>query len=256
MTPPQNTLNSFRNNLLLLLVLLGWPLGAEIIPSSNRIDWATYTAARVLPKRTNSGSWSIYTNLTSSATASTINSAIHNCPTGQVVKLGAGTYTLGGQVKFDWDDDNKCLRGTTNASGVPTTVLIGSGGGGGGMIDFGGDSGESSTTISSGATRDSTNIVVASAMGIAVGNIICIAQTNEPGLAWCHACAISEKTMTETKLVTAINGTTITFWPPMFYTLGYNPVVLRWSDITVNSGLEDVAVHPAGGDSSVSMVYF
>src|SRR2546422_6434693 len=100
-----------RKQLLLFsLILLCLPaysygqLWSGVLDPLRAIDW-TQAGAGTIPNRT-----TICSTLTSSATAAQINSAIAACPSGQVVSLGAGTYSISGQIFFN-NKSNVTLRG-------------------------------------------------------------------------------------------------------------------------------------------------
>src|SRR6185295_4204027 len=81
----------------LLPFLLCLPcLATEIIPSNWKPDWQDpvirYSGLR------DSNSWTVYTNLPSSTTVAGINSAIANCPAGQMIRLSNGTFTVDSQI--------------------------------------------------------------------------------------------------------------------------------------------------------------
>src|SRR5579864_3109364 len=60
-----------------------------IIAPSRAIDWSTAGVTGGIPNRT-----TICASLTSTASATTIQSALNTCPSGQVVSLAAGNYSL------------------------------------------------------------------------------------------------------------------------------------------------------------------
>ena len=91
-----------------------------IISSSRAIDWSKAGVIGGIPNRT-----TICATLNPGATASQINSAIAACPSGQVVKLNAGTYSLSGGIVFN-NKSNVTLRG----AGPDQTILAFSAGGG------------------------------------------------------------------------------------------------------------------------------
>src|SRR5438105_2886663 len=89
-----------------------------IIAPSRAIDWTQAGVVGGIPNRT-----TICSTLSPGATASQINTAIANCPSGQVVKLNAGTYTLTSGIVFN-NKSNVTLRG----AGPDQTFLLFSGG--------------------------------------------------------------------------------------------------------------------------------
>src|SRR6266576_4827061 len=84
-----------------------------ILSPSRAIDWSG-AGAGVIPNRTG-----VCTTLSPGATAGQINSAIANCPSGQVVFLNAGTYNLSGGIVFN-NKSNVTLRG----AGPDQTFLV------------------------------------------------------------------------------------------------------------------------------------
>src|SRR5216683_2308790 len=84
-----------------------------ILSPSRAIDWSG-AGAGVIPNRT-----SVCTTLSPGATAGQINSAIANCPSGQVVFLNGGTYNLSGGIVFN-NKSNVTLRG----AGPDQTFLV------------------------------------------------------------------------------------------------------------------------------------
>jgi pectin methylesterase-like acyl-CoA thioesterase len=109
-----------RRSVLVLCVgaLLGVSPGAQaqqnIVAGSRAIDWSTAGVTGGIPNRT-----TICATLNPGATAAQINSAISSCPAGQVVKLNAGTYNIGG-VDFGGGKSNVTLRG----AGADQTFLV------------------------------------------------------------------------------------------------------------------------------------
>ena len=100
-----------------------------ILDPSRAIDWSQAGVTAGIPDRT-----TICATLNPGATAAQINSAIANCPSGQVVKLNAGTYNLISGISMK---SNVTLRG----SGADVTKLnfsgLSGGIGGGGTFAIG-----------------------------------------------------------------------------------------------------------------------
>src|SRR5438093_13752177 len=84
-----------------------------IIDPSRRVDWTNAGISGGIPNRATNCA-----TLSSSATSTQINSAIQNCPSGQVVFLNAGTYNLSGMIDFG-RKSNVTLRG----AGPDKTIL-------------------------------------------------------------------------------------------------------------------------------------
>lgn len=86
---------------------------SSILDPSRAIDWSNVGIPGGIPVRN-----TICSTLTSSATSTTINAAIAACPSGEVVYLGAGTYTLSAGITFI-GTSNVTLRG----AGPTQTIL-------------------------------------------------------------------------------------------------------------------------------------
>lgn len=148
--------------LVTILAITTTTRAADIIPSTNRIDW-TLTAGVEggIPFRT-----TIYTTLSSTVTVSQLNGHIAACPSNQVVKLDAGTYTLSGDLV---PKTGVTLRG----SGAATLLVMTD------QIDVGTSLGRANINISSGYTSGSTNITLASSpTDLGPGNTIIINEAN------------------------------------------------------------------------------
>ncbi len=143
---------------------------AEIIAPARRVTWQDNVgvAGGIRIRST------VYTSLASGATAAQINTAIANCPSNQVVKLGPGTFNLNAMVSIK---TGVTLRG----SGVSNTIITGNSGLGH-LISMSQNAGyaiESQTdsrTIVAGATKDSTSLTTSTAHGLKAGDYILIDQ--------------------------------------------------------------------------------
>jgi len=107
-----------RLGLVFLLVFVSLPqyAGAQqtIVAASRSVDWRNVGIAGGIPNRT-----TLCATLNPGATAAQINSAIASCPSGQVVKLNAGTYNLSDGIVFN-GVSNVTLRG----AGADQTFLV------------------------------------------------------------------------------------------------------------------------------------
>jgi hypothetical protein len=137
------------------------------LPAERTYDWGTYCGVPGgIPDRT-----TIYTTLTSSATASQINAAIAACPSGQVVYLAAGTYSLG-QITFA-TKTGVTLRG----AGAGQTILNLTGRIANTQTYFGTET--SAVAVSAGYEKGSTAITVSSSATFAEGSLLAISE--DPG---------------------------------------------------------------------------
>jgi len=251
-----------------------------IIDKSRAINWTNVNPGVVggIPNRS-----TICTTLNSGATAAQINSAISSCPTGQVVKLNAGTYNLSTGIIFN-GKSNVTLRG----DGPDKTFITGSGtnscDGHGAMICVFGYSGcEDCTTTTrswtSGYAQGSTIITLNSTASMSVGMILALSQANDssdPGGIWvndtvgvgsieggCGPSVGAHKGYCQTQLVqvTAINGNNVTISPGVYETnirAGQTPRV--WftgtsaSTPSTGVGIEDLSLDniSAGAYSIIS----
>lgn len=258
-------------------------LGAAIIPADRRPLWTGNVGVRGgIP---DSSAMTVYTNLGTSATYLTISNAIANCPSNQVVQLTNGTYNLTGSIIMQ--KDGVVLRG------VGTNTILDFNGGG----DIGIAAGENNGTYqhiplnivasqpgepdpadtptvsvnwTAGYSTGTSNITVASAAGLSVGNFVGLDQLNDNLLASsaggegpCDTCGRLRGTRSQFQwaVITAINGTTITIDPPLFmgnYASGLDPE-LWFADATWlrRSGVENLTIDGlhSGGLNPYSAMY-
>ncbi len=160
-----------------------YPLtGGDILPAERRIDWSHSGIPGGIPERTlvcatiNSA---VYGNGSTDATAA-IQSALDNCPDSQVVYLPAGTYMISSTIHLN---DYDTLRG----AGPEVTILKPSVDYLRSMVDMRGSiyyqvSSLHKTHPVLQAVKDSKMITLASAAGIAPGDILLINQLNDTPL--------------------------------------------------------------------------
>lgn len=231
---------------------------AEIIPGSRRINWNPGIPGGI-PSRT-----TIYTTIDSATygngttdATSGIQTAINNCPVGQVVYLSSGTYKVSGSISVK---KGIVLRGAGRGS---TVINLG----GTGSFTMTGSSGTSfNQTISSGYTKGSTSLMLASTSGLSVGDYVAVTETKDPtgavqgwpvddkGCSWCGNNS-GDYLMTQIVKVTAINSNTITIEKPLYvtYSSSLTPRVMNAignANTLVNAGFEDFTIN-AGGTSWV-----
>ena len=220
----------------------------------------------------------IYTNLTSTASAAQINTAILACPTNQVVFLNAGTYTLSDTLTLT---SYMTLRGATNSTGVPTTILNFSNFGHWAVVNFGNivypvqattDVPPFTNSITSTILPGMTNITLASSpTGLITNQILVIDQVADETNTFDYGpspnspsetphdnpyCRGGTRAYTQFVKVTGIVGNTIYFWPPIYGTYWTNtlgPGVYYWTDAgnTVRwSGIENITLNRTANSSS------
>jgi hypothetical protein len=246
-------------------------VAADALPLINRIDWTKAGVEGGIPHRT-----TIYQTLSPGASSSQIQSAINSCPANQVVFLSAGTYNLSGAIKVN--RDNVTIRGATNSAGEPTTILnFSSSASGWGLFDFSkigylADNNwpvttrDVTSTLSKGAT---TATLSSTPTGLQVGQILVFDQTEDgvkvnvmdstEGGNWGRG---NRYYMQFTK-VTAINGSTVTFTPPIYgeYWSASQSPQCYWfgngtSGFVVGSGVEDLKVNRTANGGGSHNVHF
>ncbi|MGO8927555.1 MAG: PKD domain-containing protein [Limisphaerales bacterium] len=233
--------------LLALTVLLAQRGVSEIIPSDRQVVWqGNVGIPGGVPNRT-----TIYTNLTTGASMSAIQTALNNCPSNQVVYLSAGTYTISGMLTIP---SGVTLRG----AGMTNTILNMTGTNSQTAVSFGnyvsGDNG-TSHDISSGYTQGSTNIILNNNTGISVGTMLEIDETNDTSIpvtivggegdcTWASRNS-GTRALGQIVEVTNVNGTTISFQPPLFFTYksALAPQALSFTVGCQWAGLENLTLY-------------
>jgi len=235
---------------------------ADPLASDHRIDWSYAGVPGGIPYRTQ-----IYQSFSPGATAAQINSAISSCPSNQVVFLNAGSYSLDSQLVIR--KNGVTLRGATNSSGAPATILnFSSGASGDGLIDIPGSypannwSSVPFASVNSGYTPGSTTLNLASApSGLQVGWIIVMDQINDENLVRNTTSAQgsgvwggrnNNRGYSQFFRVKAINGSSVTVEPPVYgsyWNASLSPQIYWWGASTIRSGIEDLQVNrvPGGG---------
>lgn len=153
--------------LTLILWLLPVLAGADLVPSTNRIDWSIYSGVEGgIPHRT-----TIWTNLPAGASRATIQAALNNADSNSVVQLTNGTYDLAGGDLYI--PSGKTLRGVGSntlirgTAGFRTSVIMFS------VNPFSLCTLLTNCPLLSGYTKGSSNLVLASpTSGLLVGTII------------------------------------------------------------------------------------
>lgn len=205
-----------------ILALIFPAIAAAQIPADRLTAWAPGVPGGV-PNRT--------TVCATVAPGGNIASAIASCPSGQVVQLQAGTYTLGSGLQIT---KGITLRGA--GAGVTTlkrsgswsepTIRLGTGSGFGSSLNFAAD-----------GAKESTTATLASVAGLKVGQLVLIDKTNDktstltfnapdcgqdcmgwfsrPALAGNQATGPIGRQLATVNKVAAINGNVVTFAAPL-----------------------------------------
>ncbi|MFT3781783.1 MAG: right-handed parallel beta-helix repeat-containing protein [Nibricoccus sp.] len=223
-----------------------------LIPSDNA--WTNAGVSGGIPNRTN-----IYQTLTNGSTIDQIQTAINNCPSGQVVKLGPGTYVM-------------TTAGLTMRSGVTlrgsgtTTILQYNGTADFQMLGGPGGGPGNKFAITSSVTRGSTTFTSASLTGVTAGTYVAISHTNP---VWVTARSYGNNaaiatwlannnptaTMVQIVKVTGVSGSTVTFTPAIYLDMPNSP---QYQVIAMATGIgvEDLVLEKtqsAGGGSTLGM---
>ena len=234
-------MKSFRFLLTTYILALpaAWSQVANIIPAAERIDWTVGTNVGVrggIPtNRTQYGS-----TIAAGASSATINAALVACPTNQYVLLGPGDFTITTALSVP---SNVTLKG----SGVGVTRLHSTTGT---MVSMGNgtDWGGGDINITAGYTKGSTNITLASSLGLPVGDVIDITQDNE---SWVWLAAQDSGAVNCINSVHRVeagsSGTSVNIWPPLAYgSTGHNPKIKKQSYSVTHRpamGLEDISFY-------------
>ena len=219
---------------------------STIIPADRRIDWTYCGIPGGIPNRT-----TIYTTLNPGATAAQINSAIAACPSGQVVYLAAGTYTLTGMIDLD-DTYGVTVRGAGAGQTIINSSVTGN------IITTHETGFFSPLGIASGYTKGSTSIVMSDTpTDFMIGHLMKVYQDDDTTLVM--AKTGPGKNLNTIHRITNKVGNTLTFTPPLPYTLtaGLNPTATTMPAIRATlTGIENLTLNSTGGscDRIINMV--
>jgi hypothetical protein len=247
---------------LLIPSIAGAQSWSGIIPANHGgIDWTAVGIPGGIPSRNTicaTLNASTFNNGATDAT-SAINSAISTCPSGQVVKLSAGTFKILGHVNLL---SNVTLRG----SGPKVTILnlLGTSVFGTGInIGSFGDTPvfSSAVNITSGANiAGATSFTVSSTSGMAVGRYLVISElnattlsgvnyvanqsTDNPVCTWCDNGQTPNATRVRGQIVeiTAISGLTVSFTPGLYTSYTLTPTAVPYAAAVKMAGVEDLQV--------------
>jgi|SRR2546425_534089 len=245
-----------------------------ILSPSRATDWSSAGVLGGIPKRT-----TICATIAPYAgSAATINNAIAACPSGQVVQLQTGTFSLSTGLVFA--KSNVTLRGagagstkliingTTSGCSLfyNSAIRMCAGSGNIGTTAGGGPGPDHSATWTAGYAQGTTVITLSSTTGLAVGSTIFLDQLNDasdgyPATGDIFMCdgaqpcsweggnsfARDSRVQTEPHAITAINGSNVTISPGIMapnFRASQSPGAW-WGNSSVviqNSGIEDMTV--------------
>lgn len=230
----------------------------DIIPPDRRVTWeGNVGVPGGIPNR------SVSSTLSAGASFSAIQSALNGAPANTAVLLPAGTYNLGGTLVIP---SNVTLRGAG-----PGTVLNCTSGGNAqvyfGVIDDRYEHQNNAyTSITSGATKGSTSIKVASASGMKVGDGLIIDQIddgvevsdlgNEGSQGACGVRHGQKRHQSQIAEITAISGTTVTLAQPLFVDYVRSPEAVPFAFTGKYAGLEDLKISMQSGAAPRNLVMY
>jgi PKD repeat protein len=191
-----------------------------ILPADRQFQWQGNVGVEGgIP---NSSNMVVYTTVPAGASVATINSAIAACPSNQVVQLAAGTYNLSGIISMN---TGVVLRGAGMSNSILTFT---SGGIYAGTLAFYNAvrsaqySGGGSANWTAGYAQGTSNLTFSTTSpGLTVGNIVYLDQANDTfyvnnvGYEGSVGGVRGNNVMCQFTKVTAVNGNTVTIWPPI-----------------------------------------
>jgi hypothetical protein len=233
------------------------------IPSARAITWANKTGLDLIGGVDTTG-WTVTipSGLHADGTtndATIINNAITAASANTVISIPAGTYLITSNIALK---SNVVLRG----AGAPYPWLPG-GTGGTYFINTGTTSGHftlgsskptfgTAVNISSGYTKGSTTLTLASASGLSTNDIISIYQDNDTalvnvgGCSWCgDDTSGGAHAMQQFARITNVSGNDVTIDPPLYmdYSASKDPEIKKVTYAVKNAGLENFKFYNVGG---------
>ncbi len=220
------------------------------LPADRSVVWQGNAGVQGdIPSRT-----TIYTTLSPSGgdDTSAVQTAINNCPSGQVVKLNAGTFKVSSAIQLK---SGVTLRG----AGMGSTTIQGQSGMSSGFVLGVGTSSSLGTSInlSSTASKGSTTITTSTPHGWSVGTILLIDQLNNPTgdppvtnigdngtCTWCGRGNGTRSMGQMAKVIAVPNSQTATLDVPLYWTydISLTPQATAVSSPVANAGVEDLTV--------------
>jgi hypothetical protein len=245
----------------LLISLNGFASVSEAIyslPANRSIQWqGNVGVLNDIPTRS-----TIYTTLSPSGSSDTsaIQTAINNCPTGQVVKLNAGTFKITGPITVK-------AGITVRGSGMGNTILKGQAGLSNFIIGINGSSsyGTSQNLVISGSVKGKSSITTTTDHGWKAGDLVLIDQLNsvnaDPPVdstygndgqcKWCGRGGL--RSLGQTVRITGVpTSTTATIEIPLYwnYNSTLTPQGSKCNSTVVSAGIENLTVDNSLSGSS------
>ena len=212
-----------------------------LLPADRGIDWS-HAGVGTIPERP-----SACATLSAPATEVEIDAALAACASGKAVILRAGTYTIHGTIHVP---SNVTLRG----AGADQTILDARGAGqavvqlGARTVAF------QPRVIAGGADSGSTRIRLASTMGVAPGESLAIAESNDPAFVtsagsggncnWCDGDWTRDGSLARGQIVavTAVEGDAVTISPGLYSAYTHEAVAVPFQMAASYAAVEDLQV--------------
>ena len=235
-------------HVLIFLIVLTLPCAArsELVSSDRIYDWSNAGRAGGIPAQTQT----VYTTIDSTGDStdrtSAINTAISNCPSGQVVKLGVGTFRVNGVIYMN-NETGVVLRG----SGMDSTIIDSRATGAYGFvvgntsIDWPFES--TGDSLSANEAQGQTVLSMSSTSEYTVGDRVVVFQQNSQAAAWpvIGTGAATDYDSGHLTKITAKDVSTITILDPLpfaFTTALGARVHIVGSGFAYNCGVEDLTI--------------
>jgi len=247
--------------------------GQQTIVSPGRsVDWRNAGVPGGIPARTTACA-----TLSPGATAAQINSAIANCPSGQVVMLNAGTYNLSAGITFG-NRSNVTLRGagpdqtflvfsaSSSCHGLGADVCVSNG-----ETNWPGGP-ANSAAWSAGYAKGTTQITLSSTTHLSVGNFLVLDQLNDSSdtgqIFVCETSGVcadegpadgerANRAQEQIVSVTAISGNTVTISPGLYmpnWRASQSPGAW-WPTTTIKmSGVENLSLDHTASNEQAGIV--
>lgn len=234
----------------------------DIIPAARKIDWSYAGIPGGIPTRTTickTIDSATYGNGSTDATVA-IQTALSNCPSGQVVYVPAGTYLINGTIKM-------VSKVTLRGAGKGITILKAGGSSRNDIVFFSDNYfwdelyGSPLTHNITSAVKDSKTVTLDSVSGISVGDVLLLNQLNDNVEVTCKGwksgtpinCptysfpnSTNPRSLGQFVEVTAINGTQVSTNVPLHHTfdLSLTPwaYVMSGSHMLRYAGLESMTL--------------
>ena len=246
---------------LIVSLFVASTVSAQVISPNRSIDWSTAGVVGGIPSRT-----TICATFNPGATSTEINSAIASCAAGGVVKLNAGTYTIGyleirrSDVTLRGAGPDQTFINFTGGSaciGLWANLCIANGG-----SPMANDPG-TVANWTAGFAKGTTTVTLSTTSGLSTGMLLVLDQLNEArdtGNIWvCQSLACSDeagifgrengaRAQMQFVTVTGISGNNVTFTPGLTmpnWRASQTPQAW-WINPRRNIGVEDLSMKHDG----------